>query len=72
MTLSQFFLSPSGRISRQEYWLGILSLMAITLVGAQLLDAEGATVESGRMRAPSLIVTVWSLILAWPSTAISI
>ena len=72
MTLSEFFLSPAGRISRQEYCLGLLGLMAFTVAGAAFFDLEGLTSQSGKVRPPSFASTVWSLLFAWPSTAISI
>lgn len=72
MTLSDFFLSPNGRISRQEYWLGLLALMAITVFGAAVFDFDGLTSEGGKVRPPSLASTLWSLAFAWPSTAVSI
>lgn len=72
MNLYDFFLSPNGRITRQEYWLGLLALMAITVAGASAFDLEGLTSPGGKVRAPSLGSTVWSLLFAWPSTAISI
>jgi uncharacterized membrane protein YhaH (DUF805 family) len=72
MTLSEFFLSPRGRISRQEYWLGMLALMAVTLAGSALFGLDGLTSDGGRIRAPSLASTLWSLLFAWPSTAVSV
>lgn len=72
MTLTDFFLSPHGRISRQEYWLGLLALMALTVVGATVFGFDGMTSQNGKVRLPSLASTVWSLLFAWPSAAISI
>lgn len=72
MTLTDFFLSPNGRISRQEYWLGMLALMALTMMGVALFDPEGFTRDGGQVRAPSFEATAWSLVFAWPSTAVSI
>jgi uncharacterized membrane protein YhaH (DUF805 family) len=72
MTLSDYFLSPHGRIGRQEYWLGMLAMMAVTLAGAALIDPEGFTSAGGKVRPPSFAATVWSLFFAWPTTAVSI
>jgi len=72
MTLTDYFLSPYGRISRQEYWLGMVVLVAITLLGSVMLDPEAFGGEGGRVRAPSLAATLWSLAFTWPSTAIAI
>lgn len=72
MTLADYFLSPYGRISRREYWLGMLALMSLTIIGAALLDAEGFSSSGGTVRPPSLTATLWSLLFAWPSTAVAI
>lgn len=72
MMLSDFFMSPHGRISRQEYWLGMLGLMAITLLGSVLIDPDGFKSTNGQVQSPSLGSTIWSLLFAWPSTAIAI
>lgn len=72
MTLSDYFLSPQGRISRQEYWLGMLGLMAVTIAGAALIDAEGLRRANGEVRPPSFEATVWSLLFAWPSTVVAV
>ena len=72
MTLSDYFLSPQGRISRQEYWLGVLALMAATVVGAAVFDFDVLISQGGKVSPPSLGSTVWSLLFAWPSTAVSI
>jgi uncharacterized membrane protein YhaH (DUF805 family) len=84
MTLIDFFLSPSGRISRQAFWLGIVVLMAVSLPIMAILDPslatgaeaaggqDGATPPRGPFTPPSLAGTIWSLIITWPSAAISI
>lgn len=72
MTLSDYFMSPHGRITRREYWLGMLGLMAATLLGAALIDPDGFKNASGTVRPPSFGATVWSLLFAWPSAAIAI
>ncbi len=72
MTLSDYFLSPRGRIGRQEYWLGMLAMMAVTIIGASLIDPQGFTNAGGKVRPPSFAATVWSLLFAWPTTAVSI
>lgn len=72
MKLTDFFFSPRGRISRQEYWLGMIALMALTMIGIAAFDPNGFSREGGQVRPPSLESTVWSLVFAWPSTAVSI
>lgn len=72
MTISDFFFSPRGRISRQEYWLGMIALMALTMMGVAVVDPNGFSREGGQVRPPSFESTVWSLVFAWPSTAVSI
>ena len=73
MTLNHYFLSPCGRISRQEYWLGMIGLMALSIWGAQMLDPTGLTpTADGRIRPPSFGVTLWNLLLAWPTIVVSI
>ena len=73
MSLFNYFLSPLGRISRQEYWLGMLVLMAITVPVSMLLDPAAFTASaSEKVTAPTFAGTVWNLILTWPSAAISI
>ena len=72
MTLSDYFLSPKGRIGRQEYWLGLIAVMAVTLLGSLMLDPDALTGGPGKVRPPSLASTLWGLAFTWPSTAISI
>lgn len=72
MKLADYFISPHGRISRQEYWLGMLCLMAITVLGSVLIDPDGFKNTGGQVQAPSFGATIWSLLLAWPSAAIAI
>lgn len=72
MKLSDYFLSSRGRIGRQEYWLGMLGMMAITLLGSMMLDPDAFSGGPGKVRAPSLAATVWSLAFTWPTTAITI
>ncbi len=72
MTLQDYFLSPHGRVSRQEYWLGMVALMAVTWLGASMLDPQGLAGSGGKIRPPSLAGTLWSLLFAWPTTVVSI
>lgn len=73
MSLLAYFLSPLGRITRQEYWLGMLVLMTITVPVSMLLDPAAFTASaSDKVTAPTFAGTVWNLILTWPSAAISI
>lgn len=71
MSLADYFLSPHGRISRQEYWLGMVAMMAATILGAAMLDPAGLTGPPGEVRPPSLAATLWSLLFAWPTTAVT-
>ena len=73
MTLQHFFVSPFGRIGRQEFWLGMFAIMALTLVATQWLDPLGfAPSPDGKIRPPTLGVTIFNLALAWPTTAIMV
>lgn len=72
MSIADYFLSPHGRISRQEYWLGMLAMMALTIIGAALLDPDGLSSSDGKVRPPSFAATAWSLLFAWPSTAVAV
>jgi uncharacterized membrane protein YhaH (DUF805 family) len=72
MSLQEYFLSAYGRISRLEYWLGMVGLMAVTLPVAMWIDPEAFAQARDQMRPPSLAGTLWSLIVTWPSATISI
>jgi uncharacterized membrane protein YhaH (DUF805 family) len=82
VSLLHFFLSPAGRICRQEYWLGLIVMFGVSIPVTLLLDPsafDAARSEEGRQglaaamaKVPSVAETVWSLILTWPSAAISI
>ncbi|MGE0626960.1 MAG: DUF805 domain-containing protein [Hyphomicrobiaceae bacterium] len=73
MSLLHFFFSPYGRISRQAFWLGLIVLSAASLPISLLLDPNPlARTNTNEIAPPSLASTVWNLMLAWPSAAISI
>jgi uncharacterized membrane protein YhaH (DUF805 family) len=73
MTLQHYFVSPFGRIGRQEFWLGMLGIMALTLLAVHVLDPLGFQPSpDGKIRPPSLGSTVFNLLLSWPTTAIMI
>lgn len=69
MSLVHYFLSPHGRICRQEFWLGLIVLMAVTTPVSLMLDPE-ASLASKQPTPPA--ATLWNLLLTWPSAAISI
>jgi uncharacterized membrane protein YhaH (DUF805 family) len=63
----QFYFSPSGRISRSQYWLRfVLPYIAIVVVLELLL----AVSEGGTNTAVNALLTVFSLVAFWPSIAI--
>ncbi len=72
MTLTHFFLSPTGRISRLMFWLGLVALTAISVPVSLLLDPDALVQSEGKIKTPSLANTIWSLAISWPTAAISI
>jgi uncharacterized membrane protein YhaH (DUF805 family) len=72
MSLLHYFLSPSGRICRQSFWLGLIALMAISLPVTTLLEPELVASMRDKHKPPGLASTLWNLLLTWPSAAISI
>ena len=72
MSLVHYFLSPDGRISRLAFWLGLIALMAISVPVTAMLDPWMLDLARKEIRPPSLGNTIWSLLLTWPSAAISI
>lgn len=72
MTISDYFFSFRGRISRKEYWIGMLALIALSMGMSMAVDPGALTTEKGVVRPPSFAGTVWNLALVWPSTAIAV
>jgi uncharacterized membrane protein YhaH (DUF805 family) len=72
MTISDYFLSFRGRISRKEYWIGMLALIAMSMGVSVVVDPGAFVAEKGAVRAPSFAGTVWNLALVWPSTAMAV
>ncbi len=72
MNLSNYFFSARGRIGRQEYWLGLLVLIAVSMAVTAVVDPSAMTVENGVVKPPSFAGTVWNLLITWPSAAIAI
>lgn len=70
MSLLHFFLGFSGRITRQQFWLGLGTLMLVGIVVMRFLAPEAF--ETGTLREPSLAVTTWDLFTCWPNAAIAI
>lgn len=66
MPMLDFFTSFRGRIGRQSYWLGSLTLTMIGLM-ASLLDLSTGTTEYGF----GLIGDVTSIILIYPGLALT-
>lgn len=61
MTLPQVFLSPFGRISRLEWWLGYAAVTAVSVAVIRALDPEFFDLTTGP-RPPALAITVWNTI----------
>lgn len=72
MSLTDYFFSARGRISRREYWLGLLALIAISMMVSALVDPGAMKFENGVVQSPTLAGTIWNLLITWPSTAIAI
>lgn len=65
MEPAQIFLSPHGRISRRTWWLyGVAAILGLGLLLTALLRIAGADDDTA--------TAVVTLILLWPSLAISI
>jgi len=71
MSLLHFFASFRGRISRQEWWLGLLFLLSISVPAGAWLGAEAVNPATGEIKPPSLAYTLWSIVVSVPSAAIS-
>ena len=71
MSLRAFFFSFRGRISRQEWWLGLLFLLSISIPAGAWLGSEAFDPTTGKIRPPSLAYTVWSVLVSVPSAALS-
>jgi uncharacterized membrane protein YhaH (DUF805 family) len=72
MTLVDYYFSPRGRISRKEYWLGMVALVVLTLPIAALIDPAAFRMVDGAVTPPSTAGTLWGLVVTWPSAAIAI
>lgn len=66
------FTSFHGRISRQSWWLGIVILFPLSIAGAALLDPERYSLVSSVVLPPNLAATIWSLLVVFPMTAITV
>ena len=72
MSLTDYFFSARGRISRMEYWLGLLALIAISMMVSALIDPGAMKIDKGIVQSPTPAGTIWNLLITWPSTAIAI
>ncbi len=72
MTIWHFFLSPKGRIARQEFWLGLIVILGVTIAGQLQLDPALAQRPTEPIKPPGLGSTLLNLVLVWPSAMISI
>lgn len=70
MSLLHFFLGFTGRITRQQFWLGLLALMLIAIVAVSLIDPDA--MRAGTISQPSLALAAWDLFVCWPNAAIVI
>lgn len=70
MSLLHFFFGFSGRITRQQFWLGLGALMLAGIVVMRFLDPEAFA--TGTLKQPSMAVTTWDLFTCWPNAAIAI
>lgn len=70
MSLVHFFFGFTGRINRQQFWLGLLALMLVGVVVVSLLEPEA--VRDAKMPKQSLALTTWDLFTCWPNAAIVI
>lgn len=68
MNISDLFMRFEGRIGRKSYWLGILAMIAasilVTLILAFLVGAQG--------QASLILIFLGQLVLLYPSTAIMV
>ena len=72
-SLGQFYFSPHGRISRSQYWLKfVLPVIAIEVVLIALMGICAAAGSSGGVAAFSTVLTIFALVVLWPSIAIII
>ena len=74
VSITEFFFSTQGRISRKSWWLGLVVVMALSVAVSGLLDpAYVASATTGAAPAqPTLPITLWNLALCWPSAAMTI
>jgi uncharacterized membrane protein YhaH (DUF805 family) len=72
-SLGQFYFSPHGRISRSQYWLKfVLPVIVIEVVVVGLMGISAAAGSSGGVAAFSSVLTIFGLVVLWPSLAIII
>ncbi|MFM1814860.1 MAG: hypothetical protein RLZ98_1555 [Pseudomonadota bacterium] len=75
MSLIQFFFSFRGRITRFEWWLGCGILTALTVLAIRIIEPNLLlTVEDQEEvpKPPSLGLTIWNVLICYPSAAMSI
>ena len=68
----ELFISFHGRISRQSWWLGTVILFPLSIAGAALLDPARHSLVSSVVLPPNLAATIWSLLVVFPMTAITV
>jgi len=68
-SFGQFYFSPSGRISRSQYWLRFMLPYFVISIVLQIA-AAGINEKSSAHSAVSALMTLFWLVALWPSIAI--
>jgi uncharacterized membrane protein YhaH (DUF805 family) len=67
--LGAFYFSPSGRISRSQYWLKYVLPYAVIVLILEILAAATAA-DSAANAGASMLLAIFSLVTVWPSIAV--
>jgi uncharacterized membrane protein YhaH (DUF805 family) len=70
MDLKQFYLSPQGRVGRQDWWLKYALVFVIISVLASVLDASLGLIDPERGYGPISIVAL--LVMIYPAIIVNI
>jgi len=71
-TVIELFTSFHGRISRKSWWLATVTLSSLGIAGVVLLDPARFSFDPSGVPPPNWAVTIWSLLLVFPMTAIMV